>query len=270
MRLCRFGFLMAACLSACVPLPEDYVLQPVQIAMTAPADPLDPGYLEKETAHFRISSYSDIDAYAEDCEAFYSAIMRETGLYSFVPPQPYRISIYRDSQEYHSKTKMPEWSGGAAYGNALLLYSGPSFAATAAHEMTHLVFNEFMGLGGSDRNILWINEGLAVYMETKASQASESAYYRIFRDSILGNPIPFSQMIVLAPQNESARSSERWYAQAWSVVSFMLARGGSFNFSVFLGRIKAGDTLDQALSYAYKDWQNLSALENAWLLYIKR
>lgn len=264
------GMLLLLFQTACVPLPEDYLSQPQQISLTAPAAGLDSDSFTKETAHFRISAYSGIDIYAEECEALYSGIMRETGLYSFVPPEPYNITIYRDAEEYHRKTGMPEWSGGAAYGNALMLYSSPDFNAAAAHEMTHLIFNEFMGLNRNVRENLWINEGLAVYMETKASRKSESAYYSRFKKQILNNPLPFSQMVNLAPQNESQQGTERWYAQAWSVVSFMLSRGGSFNFSVFLGRLKEGDSQDNALAYAYTDWHSMDELEKAYLIYINR
>lgn len=264
------GILLLLFQASCVPLPEDYVSPERQISLNAPADGLDTDSFSKETAHFRISAYSGIDTYADECESLYAGIMRETGLYSFVPPEPYNITVYRDAAEYHRKTGMPEWSGGAAYGNALMLYAGHGFNSSAAHEMTHLIFNEFMGLKGNLRENLWINEGLAVYMETKSDRNSESAYYRRFKNQILNNPMPFSQMVNLAPQNESSRSTERWYAQVWSVVSFMLSRGGSFNFSVFLGRLKEGDSQDQALAYAYTDWKNMEELEKAWLLYINR
>lgn len=257
-------------LAACVPLPEDYVLPDQKVSFDAPVAGLDSDAISRETAHFIIRAYDNIDSYSEDCEAFYASIMKETGLYSFVPSEPYRITVYRDSAEYHAKTGLPAWSGGATYGNALLLFSGPSFAASAAHEMSHLVFNEYMGIRNNGSEYLWINEGLAVYMETKASQASEFSYSRRFKDGILNNPIPFSQMTSLVPANESARGTDRWYAQVWSVVSFMLNKGGSFNFSVFIGRLKAGDSVDKALEYSYKDWPTLQALENAWLIYINR
>lgn len=270
-KICGFfaaAFFSALC--ACVPLPEDYVSPEGQVSLNAPAAGLDFDSVSKETAHFIISAYSDIDSFADELESLYESIMKETGLYSFVPAEPYRITVYRDSAEYHAKTGLTGWSGGATYGNALLLYSGPAFVSSAAHEMSHLIFNEYMGLSKSVREYLWINEGLAVYMETKSSQVAEAAYYRRLENNIVNNPIPFSQMINLAPLNESGQTTDRWYAQAWSVVSFMLQKGGSFNFSVFLGRLKYGDSLDQALSYAYKDWQNLGKLEESWLLYINR
>ena len=257
-------------LCSCVPLPDDYKSSDAGFAYNAPAEGLDPGFLSQETAHFKISAYSRIDEISDYCEELYAAIMRETGLYSFVPSEPYKITVYRDSSEYHSKTRLPSWSGGAAYGNALLLYEGTSLGATAAHEMTHLIFNEYMGMNRNNSEYIWINEGLAVYMETKFSRISEAAYSRRFNNRIANNPIPFSQMVNLAPANESSKDTDRWYAQVWSVVRFMLERGGSFNFSVFISRLKSGDTIDQALEYAYKDWPSSKALEEAWLLHISR
>ena len=262
--------LAAASICSCVPLPEDYYSPERQISMQAPAAGLDSDASSRETAHFIISAYDNLDSYSEDCEALYASILKESGLYSFVPAEPYRITVYRNSAEYHAKTGLPGWSGGATYGNALLLYSGPSFQSYAAHEMSHLIFNEYMGLNKSVRDYLWVNEGFAVYMETSVSTVSQASYERRLKNTVAANPMPFSQMVNLAPLNESGQTTDRWYAQAWSVISFMISRGGSFNFSLFLGRLKDGESLDKALSYSYKEWGSLDALEKAWLLYINR
>lgn len=258
-------------LFGCVPLPEGYLSEYTNsIAFNAPVEGLGAGYKTKETAHFIVSSYGNVDAYADMCENAYAEIMRETALYSFVPTRPYNVTVYGNASEYYSKTKMPEWSGAVAYGNALLFHQDNMNEAIVAHEMTHLIFNEFMGLNNA-MDLRWINEGAAVYMETKASRYSENAYSQRLKNQIVHNPIPFSQMINLAPQTESGQNVDRWYAQVWSVVSFMISRGGSFNFSVFLKKMKDGDTMDKSLSYAYNGkWADLNALENDWLLYISR
>jgi hypothetical protein len=129
---------------------------------------------------------------------------------------------------------------------------------------------------------------MAVYEENRASVASRAAYNRRLVELVIPNPIPFSQLINLAPpslaKDESGRGPgdssvpdpavnsavERWYAQAGSVASFLINEGGTLGFSVFISRLKAGDTADAAISAAFPGlWRNLADTEKAWLLYVK-
>ncbi len=264
---------LLACCCACVEVPTDgspaaALSQPVE----SPYQGLDPGYKTEETVHFALKAYSSASAshYAGLCEENYTRIMQDLGLYSFVPARPYNVVIYQDAAEYHKKTGQPDWSGGAAYGNALLLYEGEGLQATIGHEMTHLVFNEFMGLSQSS-GLRWLNEGVAVYEESRSNQVSASFYAGRVADAVRPNPIPFSQMINLVPQSESQRNVDRWYAQAGSVAGFMIRQGGSFSFSLFLSKLRDGASVDRALEDTYAGlWKNISDVERAWLLEIQR
>ncbi|MGD9643940.1 MAG: hypothetical protein AB7V08_14545 [Elusimicrobiales bacterium] len=256
-------------LAACVDVPTGASpAAPLSQPVEAPYRDLDPGYKTQETAHFVVKAYSSPTAayYAGLCEENYTRVMQDLGLYSFVPARPYNITVYRDAPEFHAKTGQPDWSGGVAYGNALLIYEGDGTQAIVAHEMTHLIFNEFMGLS-QPAGLRWLNEGTAVYQETRSNPASAAAYAERVRSGVAANPIPFSQMVNLAPQNEAQREVDRWYAQVGSVVGFMIRRGGSFNFSLFLGRLRDGSSVDKALEAAYGGlWNDLAAVERAWKL----
>jgi hypothetical protein len=261
------------CCCACVAVPAGYdSAAPQGSAMEAPARALDPGHKTDETAHFRLSAYATESAarYSAMCEENYTRIMQDLGTYSFVPAKPYNVSVYADAAEYRLKTGQPEWSGGAAYGNALLLYESPGLRATMAHEMTHLVFNEFMGLAQSAQ-LRWLNEGVAVYEESRSNTVSSAFYLQKVSETVAPNPIPFSQMINLAPQGETLKNIDRWYAQAGSVAGFMIRTGGSFNFSLFLSKLRDGAGVDQAIEVSYSGvWKKLADVEKAWLLEVKR
>ncbi|MBU2573267.1 MAG: hypothetical protein KKH28_04235 [Elusimicrobia bacterium] len=268
-----FAVFMCVSLCACVPVSEEMLkgMAPSAQAVEAPYKGLEPGYKTYETAHFLIKAYSTETAvsYSVICEADYNRIMNDVGLYSFAPAKPYNIVVYKDLAEFMSKTGQPKWSGGVAYGNAILIYESEGSAAVLAHEMTHLIFNEFMGLANSG-GLKWINEGLAVYEETQASWQSKADYSRRLSSLVAPNPIPFSQMINLAPQGEKDAVVERWYAQCGSVVAFMIKEGGTLGFSIFISRIKDGATVDAAAAEAFTVLgRNLSDIEKAWLLYIK-
>jgi len=256
-------------LAACVDVPMgDSPAAPLSQPVEAPYRDQDPGYKTEETAHFVVKAYASPTAayYSGLCEENYTRIMQDLGLYSFVPARPYNITVYRDATEFRAKTGQPDWSGGVAYGNALLVFEGDGTPAIVAHEMTHLIFNEFMGLS-QPPGLRWLNEGTAVYQETRSNPASAAAYAERLRSGVAGNPIPFSQMVNLAPQNESLKNVDRWYAQVGSVVGFMIRRGGSFNFSLFLARLRDGASVDKALEAAYGGlWNDLAAVERAWQL----
>ncbi|MCM2268058.1 MAG: hypothetical protein NDI60_09845 [Elusimicrobiales bacterium] len=260
------------CCCACVEVPTGSApAEEVRQPLESPFKGLDPGYKTLESAHFSVQAYSSSSAalYSAMCEENYTRIMQDLGLYSFVPARPYNVVIYRDASEYHAKTGQPDWSGGAAYGNALLLFEGQGLKASMAHEMTHLVFNEFMGLSQA-ASLRWLNEGVAVYEESRSEQASGAYYASRVRTSVAPNPIPFSQLVNLAPANESQRNVDRWYAQVGSVAGFMIRQGGSFNFSLFLGRLRDGASVDSALGTVYSGiWNNLADVEKSWLLEVK-
>ena len=257
----------------CVEVPSsDAPAVAARLPVESPYKGLDPGYKTTETAHFVINAYDSSAAahYASLCEENYSRIMQDLGLYSFVPARPYNVVIYRDAAEFHARTGQPEWSGGAAYGNALLLFEGDGLNATMAHEMTHLIFNEFMGLSQA-ASLRWLNEGVAVYEETRSDQGSAAAYASRVASGVAPNPIPFSQMVNLAPQSESQKNVDRWYAQVGSVVGFLVRQGGSFSFSIFLRKLRDGVSVDRALEDTYAGmWKKLPDLEKSWKLEVQR
>lgn len=261
-------------LTSCVPLPEgalEGLSAPVMNTTEPPYTSLAPGYKTYESAHFLVKAYnSDTTvAYSVICEENYNRVMGDVGLYSFAPVKPYNVVVYKDAGEYIKKTGQPVWSGGMSYGNAILVYESQGAAAILAHEMTHLIFNEFMGLANS-RDFKWINEGAAVYEETRASASSRAGYGQRVNSLVKPNPIPFSQMINLAPQGEQTAVVEQWYAQAGSVISFMINDGGTLGFSIFITRLKAGTAPDAAAAEAFPGlWKNIGDIEKAWLLYIK-
>ena len=261
-------------LNGCVPLPEgtlESISKPATQTTEPPYTGLEPGYKTYESPHFLVKAYANETtvAYSVICEQNYNRVMSDVGLYSFAPFKPYNIVVYKNADEYMKKTNQPIWSGGISYGNAILVYESPGSPAILAHEMTHLIFNEFMGLANS-KDFKWINEGLAVYEETRASVSSKATYSQRVATMVVPNPIPFSQMINLAPEGEQTAVVERWYAQVNSVISFMINEGGTLGFSIFITKLKAGATPDAAAGLAFPGlWKNTGEIEKAWLLHIK-
>lgn len=248
----------AALLSgACVSLPAGDGPLPSALPSEATFPRLDPGAQRLASLHFETSAYSSDGAKAasETAEALYRRIMEDTGLYSFMPRELYPLVVYGSHDEYLRKTGLPQWSGGVSVGRAVYLSEGGGFRPILAHEMTHLIFNEFMGR--SDASQRWVNEGLAVYEEEEARGG--------LRGRAFSQAIPFREMVQLAPLGERDVVVGDWYSQVGSVVRFMIERGGRVGFGEFLKALRDGRPLDEAIRAGFPgNFSGTGALEAAW------
>ncbi|MBI5622755.1 MAG: hypothetical protein HY924_03145 [Elusimicrobia bacterium] len=258
---------VAALLASCVayegPLPA-YEKRPA-IVTTGPFEPLDPGASELDSLHFSVRTYGSEAArkIAETAEESYHRIMVDTNLYSFRPKALYRIVVYATADEYRKKTEQPAWSGGVAVGNSIYTFHGPHLPGVIAHEMTHLIFHEF--LGRSDQALRWVNEGLAVYQESLAAAGPQGARdpFASMRPQMQAQPLSMESMTRFVPLTEQEYQVNSWYGQAYSMVRFMLERGGRIGFSQFLGSVKAGKSLDEAVGQAFT-WRGLDGFYAEW------
>ncbi len=154
-------------------------------------------------------------------EKDYEQLMLDTGLFSFRPLGLYPIIVYAESGEYHHKTGQPLWSGGASVGNAVYTYDGEELEPTLAHELTHLIFYEYMG---ERPQLRWLNEGLAVYEELRSSSPEEKREIESWSEAAAASPIPFA---MLAETGPGERAPVRlWYREAAPVAPFPVQTRG--------------------------------------------
>ncbi len=219
---------------------------------------LDPGAKNLTSLHFEVHAYSydKTREISDEAERLYSRIMTDTGLNSFRPRELYRIYIYGTREEFIRKTGLPEWSAGAARGTTLYSYEGPHLRWVLPHEMTHLIFSEYMGMYSFTHK--WVNEGLAVYEEQQAAPFGAPSRYG-------DAPIPFAAMITMVPMTEKDRKVSAWYHQVGSVVRFMIERSRGPGFHIFLRALRDGKNLNEAVNTAYPaQWKTFEAVEQAW------
>lgn len=261
--------LLASALAACVPYPG--TLPPDDSRTTIVQGPfalLDPGASQLESLHFMVRAYGgDAARHVSDkAEEAYNRIMIDTDLFSFKPRGLYEIVVYGTEDEYRKKTGQPSWSGGVSVGNAIYSYWGPGLDRTVAHEMTHLIFYEYMGRVNLDHR--WVNEGLAVYEESKTGgdPRAGSDIFSAVRGRLRQQPIPMDQMIHLIPATEREYTVSAWYAQAESMVRLMIERGGKIGFSQFLAALREGKGFDESIAGSFPGvWRGLSDFEQSWL-----
>ncbi|HBL15790.1 MAG: hypothetical protein A2X36_06315 [Elusimicrobia bacterium GWA2_69_24] len=193
-------------------------------------------------------------------EQDYQRIIADAGLWHFRPGGLYPIVVYRDADEYLRKTGAPPWSGGIAVGNAIYTYEGPGLARTLAHEITHLLFHEYMGGRNSLR---WFNEGLAVYEEMQAAESAQKPELEEWLAASHKRPMPLAELAAYSPGDSRTRA---WYGQSASVVRYLVETGGRSGVEKFLQAAKGGANLDQAVAAGFPALcDSLAALEKHWL-----
>ncbi len=258
--------LIAALISAgCVPYPGLAPEQDTRRTYEGPFAPLDAGASELSSLHFLVRAYGEQGAQdvAEIAEKAYSRIMTDTNLYSFKPKGLYHLVIYTDAEEFRKKTGMPVWSSGVTVNNAIYSFEGRHLAGILAHEMTHLIFHEYMGRGNQDHR--WINEGLAVYEESSSRGAGRGDIFAAVAGNMRREPLPMDQLMRLVPATEREYKVSLWYAQAESMIRHMIDRGGRIGFSQFLQALHGGASLDQAVNAGFPGvWMDLAEFERDW------
>ena len=264
------GILLAAAagLCGCVAVPgavdEDRLAS--RSAITGEVFPgLDAGANEQQGLHFLVRAYGSGKAQqvSDIAEACYLRIMMDTGLSSFKPLGGlYRVVVYAGADEYLKKTGQPAWSSGLSIGNAIYTYEGGHLERVLSHEMTHLVFHEFMGRADPDQR--WVNEGLAVYEGSKAGRPSGQEAPRPARPAGW-QPLTMETMVRMVPASEREYTVNAWYGQAESMVRFLIERGGRIGFGQFLAALRQGVDFDKAISVAFPGiWRDLADFDASW------
>ncbi len=241
----------------------------------------DLGWKIEKSAHFIIyyqnSSKDFLDKLEDRAEDAYRGIADELG---FFRDQPWlwdkRASIYvfDSKQEYLAYTGMPEWSGGSArpYEKKVFTYaeSYKFFESTLVHELTHLIFHEFIG---KDSLVpLWIDEGAAVYMERlKKSGFLKGGIEAMVKE---GKVIPFKEILRVSSKDldiDSNRENpvskayvDRFYTQSWSMVYFLIKKYDLYRFKQFAREMRRGMDFEKSFYRIYSGLKNPEEWEKQW------
>jgi hypothetical protein len=275
MKFPYFAFLIFnfALLSACVPIPPEMMPQApgAPTAQGAAYPDIDPGGTTQTTLHFTLKGYNDNDlrtigGMAED---IFNKIGSDTGLYSYLAGQNYTLIVYKDQNEYTTKTKQPTWSHAIAAGSAIYMYNSPDSDPELAHQLMHLIFTAYMG---SDKatSLRWLMEGLAMHEEIlRMAQSDQTVYYTSQSNQLRQKRMPFAQMTFFVTTSEEHRRDDVWYQQVESVVSYLLKQGSNLAFGALMNSLHNGSDIDHALSDNYSGkYRGFADLETAWQLTI--
>ncbi len=208
-----------------------------------------------------------------NAEIYYNRIASDLGYprYSNFWQWENRVKIYihSDEKEFQKMTGQPGWSHGMANYTTKEIHSFHSeenFMETLLpHEITHLIFRDFVGLEGQIP--LWLDEGVAQWEEPlKRVQARKYARYLIQIDQEY-------PVIDLTTTNVQKLTDENkvhaFYMQSVSLVDFLVTTYGPNSFTEFCRQLRDGKRFQDALAAAYPN--SISGyvdLENKWRKYV--
>ena len=86
-----------------------------------------------------------------------------------------------------------------------------------------------------------------------------------------GRFIPLTELSKMRISHSTSRETvELYYAEAASVIYYMIVELGQYKFKNFCNDLKKGTNFNQALNKAYYRFKNIDDLNQAWVNYLSR
>ncbi|MCP4481322.1 MAG: hypothetical protein GY817_00635 [bacterium] len=196
----------------------------------------------------------------------YDMIIEDFGWLYFSMPKRVSIYIYRNAAEYARKTDMSQWAGGHAdlKQNAIYSYEQKNiFANVIVHELTHLVFDAYMGYPRC-MAINWLHEGVAIYEEKKVLNKVWKLKYLKDLDKqgeLISIRDLFKTHIGL---QETSQKVGLWYFEVGTLIAYLrtLDKDG---FRIFTQNLKNYNNIVEALKMTYPwGFKGIDDLEKGW------
>ncbi len=214
--------------------------------------------------YYQGASSSFVDELISKAEDYYNGIVEELGFRRFdfwSWENRAKIFLYNNTDDYQKETQREGWSGGVVYVNKRVIQTfigqGSFFDSILPHEMTHIIFREFIG-----KNIalpLWIDEGIACSQE-KSNLASRM---RLARELVSQNKyIALSEISKLSSLGDSIKP-DVFYAEAASLIVFLIHEEGQSGFLDFSRLLRDGTDWQKALFKVYH-FTSLEDMEEKW------
>ena len=202
-------------------------------------------YKENESPHFNLKySGAAEPALARDVlhtlEAHYNAIESEL---NFATPDSIGVILYTQ-QAFADITNAPNWVGALNDGRIRVPVQGlTSMTSELSRVLKHELTHSFVQQKSHGRAPVWLQEGLAQWMEGKRSGDSAAAIVKIY-DAKQGATLGQLEGSWMRFPGDTAR-----YAYAWALanVEAMVQTGGMGDIERILDRIAAGESTEAAM-----------------------
>jgi hypothetical protein len=244
--------------------------------LAASAAALADEWQEVKGDHF-IVYYKSHDDFAKDVanhsEKYYKQIADDLGYPRYSNFWSWdnraKIYIYENEDDFRKTTGEKPWSHGmASYANKEIhTFRGDDNFVNAVlpHEITHLIFRDFVGFKGEVP--LWLDEGVAQWEEpAKREMAFKVARWLVHEDK----DYPIQDLMAKDIRKETDQEKvDAFYMQSVTLVDFLIKNYGNQRFTEFCRQLGEGKTFDAALQAAYPGTiESLFELDRRWREYV--
>lgn len=187
-----------------------------------------------------------------------------------------KIYIYPDHKSYVELGGQPEWTGGAAdYTNKRIIsYRWKNdkqfLEALLPHELGHMMFRDFIGFESDVP--LWLDEGVAQWQEQEKRKTAKESARQILKQGKLLHLKKLTRIgTAKLGWKMEKKSIDEFYAQAVSLIDFLITTYGKDSFTRFCRYLRDGKSMDEALRFSYPPpIRDMKGLEKKWVQYIRR
>jgi hypothetical protein len=255
---------------------------------------------EKKSEHF-IVYFTQDDKFAQEildaAEKEYRRIAYDLGYARYSEfwtwDKRVKIYIYPDRESFLKTTGQPAWSEGMAdYTNKQIVSYvwGKGFIESLLpHEITHLVFRDFVGFKGEIP--LWLDEGVAQWEEEAKRKEVKNLIQRYFQEDNLLLVSDIMKLNITHLKNKpgvlirATRTKEGkdgvlflsannlveiYYIQSVSLIGYLIEKFGAQAFSGFCRELRDGKSVEEALKISYPlHIRTIQEFEDGWREYLK-
>lgn len=202
-------------------------------------------YNENESSHFtlRYTGAAAPDLARDVLRALERDFTEIESELQFTPPDPIGVILYTQ-EAFADITRAPGWVGALNDGRIRVPVQGltsvsPELARVLKHELTH----SFLAQKTHGRCPVWLNEGVAQWMEGRRSGESAAALVQAYEEKQF---VPFAE---LEGSWMNFPGDVASYAYAWSLAGaeYLVQSGGMNDLTRILDRIASGSSTEGAL-----------------------
>lgn len=175
-----------------------------------------------------------------------------------------KIYVAKDKEDYLKDFNCQSWSLACVNYRDKIIYTFSlqrNFDSILTHELTHIIFREYIGKAQMP---LWLDEGMATYMQYKDTREKKVIISFIKKMIKEGTYIDFSKMQNISSLDSNTSNVELFYYQSFSMIYFLIDRFGRSKFSEFLMYLREGKKFDQAFAKAFRAIDNMQDFERLW------
>ena len=227
------------------------------------------GFRTKAGIHFNVkfSGGEDVEAgYLVGLllEEAYFTVGAEFGYYPDVERGGKIGAVLYPKERFRDVTRSPAWAG-ALYDGRIKIPTGGVTAKTAPlralvfHEYTHAVVHRL----SQGRAPVWLNEGLAQYLEGKRSASYRATIEAVTNFNGKGPGRVSLKALEGSFLKLSSREANVVYALSLSAVEFIVDQYGLYAIKAILKGLSEGDTLPRAISKVI--YVSYEELNQSWL-----